>query len=89
VKPGTNNAAEKRRREVNRQKWQQEKASRKQQRQAEREARGALGPDEDPDLIGIVPGPQPGSESDLEQAPQNALEPSKAALSIDSGSGKP
>jgi hypothetical protein len=58
VKPGANNPAEKRRKEVLRQKWQREKAERRQQRQVERQQRGEGAPDEDPDLIGIVPGPQ-------------------------------
>jgi hypothetical protein len=62
VKPGTNNPAEKRRKEASRQKRQQEKAERKQQRQAERKARVVLDPDEDPDIAGIVPGPQPPQE---------------------------
>lgn len=59
MKPGTNNPAEKRRKEIERQKWQREKAQRRQQRQLERQERGGANPDEDPDLIGIVPGPQP------------------------------
>jgi hypothetical protein len=63
VKPGTNKTAEKRRKEVTRQKRQQEKAERKHQRQAEREARLTLDTDEDPDIAGIVPGPQPTDET--------------------------
>ncbi len=52
-----NNPAEKRRKELLRQKWQQEKAERRRNRQNEREQRPQT--EEDPDLIGIVPGPQP------------------------------
>ena len=58
MRPGTKNAAEKRKKEIDRKKWQAEKAERRQQRQLEREARAASGSDEDPDLAGIVPGPQ-------------------------------
>jgi hypothetical protein len=45
-----------------RQRKAQEKVDRKNQRHREREERmssGAIGPDEDPDIAGIVPGPQP------------------------------
>ncbi|HEY5282053.1 MAG TPA: hypothetical protein VIM14_04620 [Polyangia bacterium] len=66
MRPGTKNAAEKRKKEVLRQKRQKEKAERRQQRHSDREERGPLGPDDDPDLAGIVPGPQPivdGTES--------------------------
>jgi hypothetical protein len=59
VRPGTKNAAEKRKKEVLRQKRQKEKVERRQQRQSDRQDRGPLDPDEDPDLAGIVPGPQP------------------------------
>jgi len=62
VRPGTNNAAEKRKKEISRQKRRQEKAERKQQRDAERQSRTTLGPEEDPDIAGIVPGPQPPPE---------------------------
>jgi hypothetical protein len=54
-----NNPAEKRRKELLRQKYQQEKAERRRNRQNEREQRPETGAEEDPDLIGIVPGPQP------------------------------
>jgi hypothetical protein len=59
VKPNTNNPFEKRRKEVVRQQWQREKAERRQQRQIERQQRERSGSEEDPDLAGIVPGPQP------------------------------
>jgi hypothetical protein len=45
-----------------RQRKAQEKIDRKNQRHREREERmssGVLGPEEDPDIAGIVPGPQP------------------------------
>jgi hypothetical protein len=48
----------KRKKEIDRDKWQKEKAERKAQRQREKGDRGA-NPDEDPDIAGIVPGPQP------------------------------
>jgi hypothetical protein len=73
VKPGTNNAAEKRRKELNRQKWQQAKAERKHQRQAERQSRLSDDPEEDPDLAGIVPGPQ--STQETEGAPVDVAVP--------------
>ncbi len=57
-----NNPAEKRRKELLRQQWQKEKAERRLQRQNERQQRGSVNPDEDPDLVGIVPGPQPTSD---------------------------
>jgi hypothetical protein len=59
VKTIINNPAEKRRKELLRQQWQKQKAERRQQRQNERQQRGSGDPDEDPDLVGIVPGPQP------------------------------
>jgi hypothetical protein len=59
VRPGTKNAAEKRKKEILRQKRQKEKAERRQQRHSDRDEHGPLDPDEDPDLAGIVPGPQP------------------------------
>ncbi len=62
MRPGTKNAAEKRKKEIDRQKWQAAKAERRQQRQLERQTRTSLGDDEDPDLAGIVPGPQPVEE---------------------------
>jgi hypothetical protein len=62
VKPGANKAAEKRRKEVSRLKRQREKAQRRQQRQAERQIHVSDEPDQDPDIAGIVPGPQPTQE---------------------------
>jgi hypothetical protein len=53
--PGLN----KRKKEIDRDKWQKEKADRKAQRQREKVERGPGSPEEDPDIAGIVPGPQP------------------------------
>jgi hypothetical protein len=52
----------KRQKELARQRRQQEKADRRQQRQRDREHRPAGEGEEDPDIAGIVPGPQPPSE---------------------------
>ncbi|HPC84719.1 MAG TPA: hypothetical protein P5234_15605 [Thermoanaerobaculaceae bacterium] len=49
----------KRARERARQEKQQAKAAERAQRRAEKKARGPLEPGEDPDIAGIVPGPQP------------------------------
>jgi len=50
----------KRQKEIARQKKQQEKIERRNQRQRERGDRSATGgAEEDPDIAGIVPGPQP------------------------------
>ncbi len=81
MKTFNKNAQEKRKKELNRQQWQKEKAERLLRRQQEREKRGQLGPDEDPDIAGIVPGPQPtanldGSEAPRESAPEPDSEPS-------------
>jgi hypothetical protein len=48
----------KRKKELDRDKWQKEKAERKAQRQREKDSRGGA-EGEDPDIAGIVPGPQP------------------------------
>jgi hypothetical protein len=52
----------KRRKEQERRQWQEEKAARRAQRQAEAKNRPEVGPGEDPDIAGIVPGPQPPPE---------------------------
>ena len=53
----------KRERERQRQQQRQEKATKRQQRQAEKRERPPVAPgDEDPDIAGIVPGPQPVQE---------------------------
>jgi hypothetical protein len=49
----------KRQKELARQRRQQEKADKRHQRQRDREPRPAGEADEDPDIAGIVPGPQP------------------------------
>jgi hypothetical protein len=53
----------KRQKEISRQKKHQEKVDRKHQRQRERDERAAsglpMGEEDDPDIAGIVPGPQP------------------------------
>jgi hypothetical protein len=49
----------KRKKEIDREKWHKEKAERKAQREREKNDRGTLNPGEDPDIAGIVPGPQP------------------------------
>lgn len=69
MRPGTKNAAEKRKKEVLRQKWQKEKAERRQQRQGEKLERSSLDPEDDPDLAGIVPGPQPVNDPVVEPQP--------------------
>lgn len=53
----------KRERERQRQQQRQEKAAKRQQRHAEKRERPAIAPGgEDPDIAGIVPGPQPPQE---------------------------
>jgi len=51
--------ANKRQKERNRQEQQQAKAERRKLRREEKGARTPGAPGEDPDLAGIVPGPQP------------------------------
>jgi hypothetical protein len=55
--PGTT----KRQKEASRREYQSKKQEKKEQRRREREARdtGTRAPGEDPDIAGIVPGPQP------------------------------
>ena len=55
-----NPGATKRQKELARKQRQQEKAARKERRHLEKKERQVdVGPDEDPDIAGIVPGPQP------------------------------
>ena len=54
-----NQGALKRSKERARQEKQREKDAERLQRRKERDARGPLDPNEDPDIAGIVPGPQP------------------------------
>jgi hypothetical protein len=49
----------KRKKELDRVQWQKEKAERKAQRQREKTEKGDAAEGEDPDIAGIVPGPQP------------------------------
>ncbi len=49
----------KRLKEKARQEKAQDKAEKRQQRKVERGQRAPVGPGEDPDIAGIVPGPQP------------------------------
>ncbi len=59
VKGRTNNPFEKRKKELARQQKKKEKAERRVQRDKERQQRGPLSAEEeDPDIAGIVPGPQ-------------------------------
>jgi hypothetical protein len=53
------NPFEKRQKEVARKEKQKRKAERKEIRERERAERPAGGAEEDPDIAGIVPGPQP------------------------------
>lgn len=69
MKTFNKNAQEKRKKELGRQQYQKEKAERLVRRQQERERRGQLGPEEDPDIAGIVPGPQPTLTGDEPEAP--------------------
>lgn len=57
-----NPSAKKRQKEAARREHQRDKAERKEQRKAEKETRATDAPGEDPDLAGIVPGPQPVAE---------------------------
>lgn len=59
--PG-NPSLKKRQREMARKEQQADKAQRRAERKAEKDARDPAAPGEDPDLAGIVPGPQPREE---------------------------
>ncbi len=80
---------EKRRKEALRQQWQREKAERRQQRQSEREERKRSGSDEDPDLIGIVPGPQPLVDADGVGIVPESEPPPESPTGDDAGPGEP
>jgi len=54
-----NPTQKKRQREIARREQAADKAARRAERKATKEPRGPLTPGEDPDLAGIVPGPQP------------------------------
>lgn len=55
----------KRARERARQERQQAKAAERAQRRAEKKQRGPLAPGEDPDIAGIIPGPQPRRDDEV------------------------
>ena len=58
-----NPSVNKRQKERNRQEYQKEKAERRKQRREDNKGvRPAGSPGEDPDIAGIIPGPQPPSE---------------------------
>ncbi|HEX8793290.1 MAG TPA: hypothetical protein VF765_20245 [Polyangiaceae bacterium] len=57
-----NPSVNKRQKERQRQERQKEKAERKRLRQQEKQDRGPLPDGVDPDIAGIVPGPQPPAE---------------------------
>jgi hypothetical protein len=59
VAPSTRPSVNKRLREASRKERQQAKAERRAQRAAERQNRATVVTGEDPDIAGIVPGPQP------------------------------
>ena len=54
-----NPSQKKRQREILQREQRQEKAARRAERKAVKDARDPTAPGEDPDLAGIVPGPQP------------------------------
>jgi hypothetical protein len=58
----SNPSVNKRQKERNRQDRQREKEAKRAQRKRERAERGPATPGVDPDIAGIVPGPQPPSE---------------------------
>ncbi|MBK7583511.1 MAG: hypothetical protein IPI67_25380 [Myxococcales bacterium] len=62
-----NPSVKKRQKELARQERQRDKAERREQRKSEKEdQKPAVDPGEDPDLAGIVPGPQPLPAEDAE-----------------------
>ena len=63
-----NPGALKRQKELARLEKQREKAAERQQRRKERKERAPGDPDVDPDIAGIVPGPQPRLEEEEPQA---------------------
>lgn len=63
----SSNTFEKRRKELARKEKQRQKEERRQQRERERAARPAGQGDEDPDIAGIIPGPQPRDEDLVEE----------------------
>lgn len=61
----SNPSVKKRQKELTRQEHQREKAAKRAQRKAEKGTREEGSEGEDPDLAGIVPGPQPVLEEDV------------------------
>ena len=61
----SNPSVNKRQKERNRQEKQQDKVAKREQRKREKAARPPPAPGEDPDIAGIIPGPQPIPEEDL------------------------
>ena len=55
----SNPSVKKRQKEMARLERQRDKATKREQRRADKQARGTSDVNEDPDLAGIVPGPQP------------------------------
>ena len=66
----TNPTAKKRQREKDRQEYQRDKAALRIQRRQERAQRPPSEPGVDPDIAGIVPGPQPITDDDSAYARQ-------------------
>jgi hypothetical protein len=54
----------KRQKEKTREEWRKKKDEKRAQRKAEKDARPPLLPGEDPDIAGIIPGPQPRRDDD-------------------------
>lgn len=74
----------KRQRERTKAEQKQDKARRKALREAEKEARkAAIAAGEDPDLVGIAPGPQPLDQDDEEDSAEDAEEEEEQALGAD------
>jgi hypothetical protein len=70
--PKTRPSIAKRNREQTRKDRQAEKASKRTERAAERRDKAALAPGEDPDLIGIVAGPQPAEDAPEDRRPDES-----------------
>ena len=70
------NGPSKRQKEIARDEKKREKAEKKEQRQKEKAERGEAADGVDPDIAGIVPGPQPLAIDDLAPMPKQG-EPGK------------
>jgi hypothetical protein len=62
-----NPSIQKRQKERERQEWARAKAEKKKQRKEEKVARGPASDGVDPDIAGIVPGPQPQPPQDTDE----------------------